>query len=624
MSNGTVHWFNQWKHVRDNLEQYHPTWRAFPLSTRDTRTWKDALILWAALTEDLSFSDFSSAHLRRWLVTIVQMDTVEVFECVKEVDEMLISRLESEVPPSPADFKHRLTRTWKRVLTPVFSRVVKFLDNGSIKDFRGLHQWCVFITHISFVDIPEGEEVYNFLKVDMNLHICDWDLVDDMNKVMRSWLDGFTITSLPRHSNGATYEAKRGVQSVKWDSMGQDDLIRHAFRQEGMDITDYYLVERDQPRTSRMILVPKTVAKRRTICAEPSGLQYLQQMVFHSLDDWFRSTPLRRRIDLHSAERNRKLAQEASRTGLLATIDLSAASDSVSWDLVKHVFRGTSLLKWLYATRSRTVELPSGVTYKMKKFTSMGSALCFPVECLIFACVCEVVKRRSSCRRSRYSVYGDDIIIETELVQDVITALQDLGFTVNTDKSFFNADGRFRESCGMEAANGVNVTPWRLSRWFCGLCVETHHPDTYPRMIQAVNTAFMYGYGGTRRILLNPLLTSKLPLPFGYPNGKSDCVYTWTPNTTETRYQKCEAPLPTLRLTDKNWNRSRLSSYSSYQRVEKKGCVCVARNTRIDNEEARLLSWFLRRGDAANAPEPQEFVDKQSMRLATAWTAVVD
>jgi len=104
----------------------------------------------------------------------------------------------------------------------------------------------------------------------------------------------------------------------------------------------------------------------------------------------------------------------------------------------------------------------------------MGSALCFPIEAMVFLTIAFVGIERSLNRQLTKSdiksflgqvrVYGDDIIVPVDHVRSVIGALEDFGLLVNTDKSFWN--GNFRESCGGDFYDGVWVTPVRVRRVF--------------------------------------------------------------------------------------------------------------------------------------------------------------
>jgi hypothetical protein len=102
----------------------------------------------------------------------------------------------------------------------------------------------------------------------------------------------------------------------------------------------------------------------------------------------------------------------------------------------------------------------------------MGSAMCFPVECIVFAAIVEwaIMHAHGDPRHSNYCVYGDDIIVETEFAPAVVTALEEFGFTVNHEKSYYRETVlNYRESCGGEYVFGEDVTPVKVSRKFHGL-----------------------------------------------------------------------------------------------------------------------------------------------------------
>jgi len=100
----------------------------------------------------------------------------------------------------------------------------------------------------------------------------------------------------------------------------------------------------------------------------------------------------------------------------------------------------------------------------------MGSALCFPIEAMVFTTIIFVAianQRRVPLNRSLFlemrgkvRVYGDEIIVPVEFVPSVIQLLEAFGLVVNMDKSFWN--GKFRESCGGDYFDGEWVTPIRL------------------------------------------------------------------------------------------------------------------------------------------------------------------
>ena len=200
---------------------------------------------------------------------------------------------------------------------------------------------------------------------------------------------------------------------------------------------------------NRVELVPKNWKTHRTIACEPEGNIPLQL----AFDSYVKRRLRIRGIDLRDQSRNQQLAFESSISGRNATIDLSMASDTVSYNVVAALFPS----EWFYYlcdVRSPCYRDGSGKIVKYEKFSSMGNGSTFCVETLIFAAACYAVGSKT------YSVYGDDIIIEAELVENLLRLMRFLGFMINQDKS--HVTGPFRESCGVNAYLGKDVTPFYL------------------------------------------------------------------------------------------------------------------------------------------------------------------
>lgn len=216
----------------------------------------------------------------------------------------------------------------------------------------------------------------------------------------------------------------------------------------------------------RVVAVPKTQSGPRIIAIEPSAMQYAQQALKASIAREVETSRLSRLIGFADQTRNRALAQSASVTGSLATLDLSEASDRVHVEMVRSLLaRWPHLLDFVLATRSEWAEV-EGVEYPLAKFASMGSALTFPLETIIFSVIAMAGMKRAGIDLSPrlwgdvVSVYGDDIIVPVRAVADVVELLEVFGFRVNATKSFWT--GRFRESCGADFYNGTDVSVVRL------------------------------------------------------------------------------------------------------------------------------------------------------------------
>jgi hypothetical protein len=198
---------------------------------------------------------------------------------------------------------------------------------------------------------------------------------------------------------------------------------------------------------NRITTVPKTSLTDRTIAAEPMGNLPFQLAVDTYLKPLLRS---RWGIDLEDQSRNQEAARLGSITGELATIDLSMASDTLSLNTVLALFP-EDWCEVLMRLRSPCYKGIFGYgTYS--KFSSMGNGFTFVLETIIFTAFCRAVGS------SEYRVYGDDIVIETNLYTSLLELLKYFGFVPNTEKSF--STGPFRESCGADFIDGVNVRPF--------------------------------------------------------------------------------------------------------------------------------------------------------------------
>jgi len=197
-------------------------------------------------------------------------------------------------------------------------------------------------------------------------------------------------------------------------------------------------------------LVPKNWKTHRTIAKEPTHSLPFQL----ALDSWFKSKLRKWGIDLSSQAKNQEFARIGSIDGSLATIDLAMASDTLAFNCVAWLLP-PDWFELLCSFRSSSFSAPWGVG-DYAKFSSMGNGYTFSLETLIFTAACRAIGSR------QYAVYGDDIALETHLVPSLVKLLRFLGFRVNDEKSFYNPDSRFRESCGCDYYKGNLVTPFYL------------------------------------------------------------------------------------------------------------------------------------------------------------------
>lgn len=199
----------------------------------------------------------------------------------------------------------------------------------------------------------------------------------------------------------------------------------------------------------RIVFVDKTSTSKRTIAIEPSANIVLQLGVHEYL-----CTRLEKfGVDLSDQRRNRSMALSASASGSEATIDLSSASDSIAYLLIRWLFPRQW---WEFLDRLRSpIALYKGKEIRLEKFSSSGNGLTFVLETILFFALTKVACDVSG--GTDYSVYGDDIILSSSSALLLMEWLRRLGFSVNPKKTF--VVGPFRESCGLDAFDGVDVRP---------------------------------------------------------------------------------------------------------------------------------------------------------------------
>lgn len=218
------------------------------------------------------------------------------------------------------------------------------------------------------------------------------------------------------------------------------------------------ITEADLP--ARVILVPKDSRGPRLISCEPVDFQWVQQGLAKAIVQLVEGHELTK-FNVHFTDQSPN--QRGAYLGSIpawgyATLDLKEASDRVSLNLVRLLFP-PRIVEYLEACRSLETTLPNGKQIKLRKFAPMGSSLCFPVMALTIWALLAASASNADARES-ILVYGDDVIVRTAEAENAITVLEAFGLKVNRAKSC--TSGFFRESCGGDFFNGVNVTPIRF------------------------------------------------------------------------------------------------------------------------------------------------------------------
>lgn len=370
----------------------------------------------------------------------------------------------------------------------------RLLDNPSGDSIYAIRQLTLMFGKISVrcSDAREKSALLKFVECEQDVRQSDRNMHESLltefsNMSLRLFGDVLASADLavyegtltPKHGPGKTADRLSGNRKFdqrEWTRRLEEVLPygeyaipnwRFSYLLDSVNI----LEPRDE-RPVKVVLVPKTLKTPRIIAVEPTCMQYMQQAISeHLVRDLEGGLLPFQMIGFKDQTPNQRMALEGSLTGGLATLDLSEASDRVSNQHVRAMLKHfPHLLGAVDATRSRKADVPGKGVIRLAKFASMGSALCFPVEAMVFTTIIfmalEQVHKRRFTRKDissfhgRVRVYGDDLIVPTDSMETVTSFLEAFGLKVNMAKSF--GTGKFRESCGKEYYDGRDVSIVRV------------------------------------------------------------------------------------------------------------------------------------------------------------------
>lgn len=217
---------------------------------------------------------------------------------------------------------------------------------------------------------------------------------------------------------------------------------------------------------SRLTTVPKNETTERTIAIEPSGNMALQLAAGKYLQLALRSIGLNIQTQQPI---NKALAKRGSIDGSVATIDLKSASNLYGLDLIR-LLLPPSWVRLLAAVRSEFIEIPDKTQVQLNMVSTMGNGFTFPLMTLINCALIYAYRAQRGGPNlfidwTSTAVYGDDIIVPTHEYEGVCSMLESVGLVVNHDKSY--SEGPFRESCGGDYHDGVDITPFYVESLSC-------------------------------------------------------------------------------------------------------------------------------------------------------------
>lgn len=433
---------------------------------------------------------------------------------LRRVEHEGISFLTISLPAFGKDFEKSLDQgkvdrslfqgfTWKGGLPRfmggflglVFDRASGILiDDPSIEAIRAIRQITLMCGKVNIDCSQERIDaaIQQYVDVEQEVRRHDAARTPDMYSAFKRvgvllWADIFSKIDrkvyegklIPRHGPGSTADRLLGNQKYDQSEWPQrlepyfpswEYLIPNERFVSNLDRVNF-LEPRDE-RPVKVITVPKTLKTPRIIAMEPTAMQYAQQALKAEIyEEVERDDTLRSLVGFMDQEPNRFLAWKGSFSGNLATLDMSEASDRVFNQLVRTLLENHPHLSGAVdACRSRKADVRGHGIIRLAKFASMGSALCFPIEAMIFATIIflgiqkdlgrPLTRRDIKSYRGQVRVFGDDIIVPVDHVQSVIQELEAFGLRVNLGKSFWT--GKFRESCGKEYYDGEDVSIVRV------------------------------------------------------------------------------------------------------------------------------------------------------------------
>lgn len=241
-------------------------------------------------------------------------------------------------------------------------------------------------------------------------------------------------------------------------------------------------------RGNQLSFVPKKFDKLRSMMVEPTVNQLFQQGYGIIMRDRLRRFG---NIDLFDQDEcHRLLVRCITANGLeIATIDWSEASNRI-WLELCHRMLPSDWYAALLTIRSPVASFKQFEDIPLPMAGSMGCGFTFPLQTLVFTTILRAIAREAGLDQF-VSVFGDDCIVDAELLPRIRAFADTVGWKMNVSKSHW--EGGFRESCGEDSYHGVNCRPFFVERpndVHCKQALSAWAIGSYNRAVQATG---LYG-----------------------------------------------------------------------------------------------------------------------------------
>jgi hypothetical protein len=373
-------------------------------------------------------------------------------------------------------------------LMPLWSIFVSTLDAKYLRYIRQLLLFCYKIeTEPTNAQLQEAQKAFEDCERDVETWEAWFAANTASNQANRDsplftvarQIVGRTICKIdwcsiiPSHGPGAVYPPRKPSKKSDFRTIYTAIEPHYPFTEYFCALPSFWwdrMVARDSElRVSdaiecRLVAVPKDSRGPRLICVHPAEAVWIQQGCRRNLERAIvaTSSPCYGSINFRDQGVNGRLALKSSIDRELVTLDLKEASDRMSCELVRHLFGDYAYSK-LSCSRATSVRLLDERCIPLRKWAPMGNALTFPVQSLVFySLVRSGIRCRYGVNCTDIYVFGDDILFPRKFYDGAVSALVRGGLVPNMNKTFRH--GFFRESCGVDAFKGTNVTPHRLRR----------------------------------------------------------------------------------------------------------------------------------------------------------------
>lgn len=277
----------------------------------------------------------------------------------------------------------------------------------------------------------------------------------------------------------------------------------------------------------KAVCVPKSLDSSRIIAEQVAYFQAFLQAIRKKAEGDLKRSYAGKYITLDDQTNNQEQAFLGSVHGLVATIDLSHASDSISEGLAQ------SILPAAYYNAIKRYNPPkiriADKVYPRYIFQTSGNGSTFVLEAIIFKAIADVAK---DLVQPFYSydlfdayVYGDDITVDTCVYDTLVDLLELLGFSVNTTKSYTDTSD-YRESCGAEYYCGLDVS----TKYYPRAQIDTKKPEGIEALISLQHRLYRYPHArGYLNNLVQDLFSKQTGKTMTFSEVGTDCADLWGP-----------------------------------------------------------------------------------------------